>query len=309
VAAAGSPRCFMHVPKCAGSSIYASLVKALPPGSVSMKMMDATMLDPGIATLDSLPPRYREIVAGTPEEIAKLAEAAVVSGHFRLSTLTRVTSPESIGTVLREPRARLLSQYVFWRTQVHNDAPQFQPREQALRPLGEFLSEPSLAHATDNLVCRILLEPDRRIPTRAFIAPNDVEAVALSAAAKLDALGFVGVLELGDMVWRGLSRLFGVVLTPNERNVTGRRGLPAETAPLARPFTARTIELLQARTGADAVVYQHALAAAQCTAEDCAWLPVAAFANQLVQLGDSAGHSAMWLTSLENELQSGNHGA
>jgi hypothetical protein len=238
------------------------------------------------------------MVVGTPEDVLDLGKAAVVLGHFRLSTLTQVAPCEFIATILREPRARLLSQYLFWRTQAHDGSVRFPPRDHARRPLGEFLSEPSVAQATDNLLCRMLLEPDPRIPSSGFIPPGDLEALASDAAAKLDALGFVGVLELGDMVWQGLSRLFEVTVTPDEQNVTGRSGPAPDTAPVARPFNARTIQVLDARTRGDALIYRHALATAGRSSEDCASLPAAAFANQLVQLGDSSGHSAMWLEKL-----------
>ena len=296
-----TPRCFMHVPKCGGSSVYASLAKALPPGSLSTKMMDAAILGPDFPDLESLSPRAREILVGTPEEVAELANDSVIAGHFRLSTLTQVARSESIGTILREPRARLLSQYVSWRIELRDNAPRFLPREYALGPLDEFLSDASLAYASDNLVCRMLLEPDPRIASQDFIASSDVETVALDAASKLDAFGFVGVLELGDRVWPGLSCLFGVALAPEQRNVTARRPRRSGAAPLARPFTARTSGLLDARTGADALVYQHVLTTAGCGAEDRLWLRDAAFANQLVALGDTAGHSAMWLAKLEQE--------
>lgn len=283
----------MHIPKCAGSSVYALLAESLPQGSLSRANIDAAMLGPGFIDLDSLPPRAREQVVSTPEEVADLAKYSVVFGHFRLSTVAQVTRYAAMATVLREPRARLVSQYVYWRSSPNHGSRQFQPRDHALRPLDDFLSEPSLAAAHDNLVCRMLLEPDPRIPSRDFIARSMIEAVAADAAVKLDALGFVGVLELGDVVWRGLSGFFGVALAPDRRNVTSRRPMPSDAEPLGRPLTARTIGLIHSRTAADALLYQRALAGAGCSAEECAWLPDAAFANRLLQLGISAGHSAM----------------
>jgi hypothetical protein len=243
------------------------------------------------------------MVVGRPEEVAALARYSAVSGHLRLSTLLQLTPSESIGTILREPRARLLSQYVYWRTQPGEGAPQFQPREYALRPLDVFLSEPALAHANDNLACRMLLDPDPRVPTRDFIAASDVEAIVSDAAARVDDLGFVGLLELGDAAWEGLSRLFGVALAPDRRNVTARRRLRPDAEPLAHPMTARTIGLLEARSRADALVYEHVLAAAGHSAEARAWLRDAAFANQLVQCGDIAGHSAVRVADLEEALE------
>jgi hypothetical protein len=292
----------MHVPKCAGSSVYSALRRSLPPGSLSQKKMDAAMLGPGFS-VESLSSRARESVVSTREDVAALANYSVICGHLRMSTLEQLTGAGSIGTVLREPRSRLLSQYLSWRTELHEGSPRFQPRDFALRPLDEFLSERSLAHANDNLVCRMVLEPDPRIPSSDFIAGPERAAIASDATAKLASLGFVGVLELGDMVWQGLSDLFGVALAPDQRNVTGGQGMRPETGPLSGPFTAHTIEVLAARTGLDALVYQHALCLAGCSAEDGARLAEAAFANQLVQLGDSAGHSAMWVAKLEEELR------
>lgn len=285
------PRCFMHVPKSAGASIRVSLEHALPPEAVGPKRQDATLLC-GFTDLDRLEPGIRALLAVDPDEISALANHPVVSGHFSLPTLLRVAAPSSVATALREPRSRLLSHFAYWRlsTGLRSTWRGYPPLEHALRSLDEFLAEPQIAQATDNLLCRMLLFGDPRIPELDFI--TDPEAIALQAIAALKTLGFVGIVELPEAMWRGLSTFFDTHLSPMVINTTAAESVGSSAPALELDVTADTLDLISARTAADTIVYQHVQREAGLSSSLAERLGAAAFANELMRLGNIAGTAA-----------------
>ena len=305
-----SPKCFLHIPKSAGSSIHSALEAALSPGSLAPQRVDLSIFC-DFEDFELMRPEARSQIAVNPPEVQSLARYRAVSGHFSLATLLQIADASSICTVLREPRARLLSLYMYWRTPGNTEfwAP-YSTTEYAQRPLWEFLSEPVLAPAIDNQVCRLLLYGDPRLPGSGFAAQSDVESIAADAIERLDALGFVGVLELGSNVWQGLARLFDVKLEPTKLNVTEELGRPPATGPGEEPLTAEALDLIGQRCAADLLVYDHALTCAGLDARERRRLRDGAFAQQLVKLGDLVGNSAaqaaeqaMVLEELRGQLQ------
>ncbi len=284
------PRCFLHVPKSGGTSIHAALEHALPPGTISPKRGCVWPLGSAV-DVDAIDPDVHKLMAFNKAEVVALSDHAVISGHFPLPVLLWLTSASGVATVLREPRARVVSHYAWWRLLSPEDRETWRdPRlDHALRPLDEFLAEPQVAQAIDNVVCRMLLAGDPRIPEPDFIAPEDVDDLAVRSIAALERLGFVGILELGDSSWAGLSRFFEVPLTPIRLHSTTADGLAAEAPDARLEITERTLDLLDARTAVDAIVYRHALAAEGCPVGRAERLIAAAFANELVRLGNVAG--------------------
>ena len=295
------PRCFLHVPNSGGSSVRAALVAALPTVSVSVKRMDTSTFCEAFTAFNQLEHERRECVLVEERELDALSRAAVVSGHFSLPTLLRFAPPESIATVLREPRTRVLSVYACWRLspEVDDMWHPYRAAAHASRPLDEFLSEPLLAPSLDNGVCRMLLHGDPRVPALDFISPKHIEDVAADAVEWLDRLGFVGVLELGHRTWDSLSRFFHVTLEPTRMNES--EAASSELIPVEEPISDRTLDLLQARSAADALVYQHVLAA-QSTQADAKRISDATFAAQLVRFGDVVGRSAATAVLLSHRL-------
>ena len=168
---------------------------------------DATLLC-GFRDFGRRRPEVRALLAVDDPEILGLADYAIVSGRFSLPTLLQIATASSIATVLREPRARLLSHFAYWRLSSGLRATWrgYPPLDYAQRSLDEFLAEPVIAQATDNHLCRMVLSGDARIPDAGFIA--DPEAIAQDAIESLQTLGFVGVVELPEAMWLGLSDFF-----------------------------------------------------------------------------------------------------
>jgi hypothetical protein len=287
-----SPRCFLHIPKSAGSSVHSALEAALPPGSLAPQRIDlSTFCD--FEDFDLLRPEARRRITTNAREVHALGQYPAVSGHFCLPTLLQVAKASSISTVLREPRARLLSLYMYWRMPgIYDFMAPYSAHEHAQRPLWEFLSEPLLAPIIDNQICRMLLYGDSRLPKSDFAEPSSMEAIAADASEQLDTLGFVGVVELGDSLWQGLTRLFGVELEPNKLNATEEIGSPTPTAADDVLLTTKVLDLIEQHNVADLLVYEHALARAGLDARERQRVRDSAFAHQLVKLGDLVGHSA-----------------
>lgn len=291
--ASAPPRCFMHVPKSGGTSVHVALEQALPSGTISPKRQDATGFCCGFSEYDLLDPRVRATMAIRDDEIAALSDYPVISGHFSLSTLLRLTSASAVATILREPRARILSEYAWLR--VHPDRklwaayPLF---DHALRPLDEYLTEPLVAAATDNLMCRMLLGDDPRIPELGFIAESNIDTVARDAMGKLETLGYVGVLELGDVMWEGLSGFFAAPLAPTWLNKTESHSEVGDMPTVQATVTLETLDALNRRTAADSIVYRHVVLTNGYSGGHVDRVQATAFAAELVRIGNLFGKSA-----------------
>ncbi len=279
----------MHVPKCAGSSVIHALVAAFPPGSRAPQFFDDATFGIG-ADYAALAPELRAAVAVGEAELAALAAHRLVCGHFTLPSLLRVAAPDRIATVLREPRARLLSLYAYWAVGDFSHLAPYAPQAHAERPLGEFLAEPAVASATDNQLCRLVLHGDPRIPGDGFIAAAAADALAADAIAQLERIGFVAIHETPDALWRGLSRSFGVKLEPARVNVTDELpGVPRCPAP-QRSIDMTALELLDCRAAVDQQIYRHFAIRDPAIARSPARFEDAALARQLVTFGSLLTH-------------------
>jgi hypothetical protein len=289
----GPPTCLLHVPKAAGTSMRIAIQRALPHGALAPWHSEPAVYA-DFSRFDEMKDPFRSTIALNEEHFAALGAHAAVFGHFTLSTLLRLSEPSSIGTVLREPRSRLLSHYAYWRTEpglAERVAPYHMP-EHAQRRLDEFLAEPRIARQTDNIVCRLLLFGDERLPDTDFIALGDVAALADAAIARLDSLAFVGIMERHDEAWRGVGELFGVQLEPLRLNVTVTDAVTPANLPAPAWHGERVIELLGRRCAVDELVYRTILAR-RCGGEEAARRAAGgAFARQLVRFGDTTGESA-----------------
>ncbi|HEY3959489.1 MAG TPA: hypothetical protein VGL68_03165 [Solirubrobacteraceae bacterium] len=270
-------------------SIHAALEAALPAGALAPRRMDTSVFC-DFNNFELLSTSVRNLIAANDEEVRSLRQYAVVSGHFSLPTLLQLCPAWAIGTILREPRARTLSLYLYWRTpHIFDPMQPYLAHEHALMPFDRFMTEPRVAPAIDNQVSRLLLRGDPRIPRDDFIAETDIDAIASDAVARLDTLGFVGVLELGDGAWQGLARLFDIKLESKKLNVTGELTNPVPVSLGERLLTADSLALVEQRNASDRIVYDHALALAGIRSGERLQLAESTFANQLVRFKDLLG--------------------
>jgi hypothetical protein len=240
---------YLHFPKAAGTSVRAAL-GAYYPAEATVPWSFDRVLFGGFDRLDEV---REPVFLGGPHE---LQGYDYMEGHWSLPTILAAFDPADVVCVVREPRARLLSHYTFWRSWpqwMHDLWAPYDAAAFAQRRLSEFLSDPRAAHQADNLCTRLLLGEHPLAPPDGFL--RDPEAAAAAACARVDALGYADVLERGADMYAGLEAWFGSPLSRERLNETDLTdGEPVDIA----DFTDRaTLELLQARTAADRVLWQH----------------------------------------------------
>lgn len=292
------PLCFLHVPKCAGTSLNEALLAAYPPGSVCPRRNDgSTICD--FSDFDLLDEYPRSLLAIGDSELAELADYQVVSGHFALPTLERFAPATNIATILREPRARMLSGYMFLRLSPAAEfwGPYGERVLTAMASSPEAARDPRFARTADNQVCRLILRGDPRMPDDGFVRPEDASRLAEAALDRLDRFGFVGILELDD-IWTRMSEFFGVALELRWANVSGEGGVPVGALPFPRFDMKALLELLDERSRADRIVYDALLERRGLSAARRRRIADAAFATELVRFGDVAGSAATELDRL-----------
>lgn len=191
-----SPRlAFMHVPKAAGTSIIRQIDAELRPRRM-IHFADRTQYG-GFDQFATLEKWVRHGTALTPEEIP--GDADVLVGHLGLSTILARYPEARLATVLREPRCRQISHWLYWRG--------YGPETRALygawgenialsqHDLADYLERPEIACITDNCVTRMLLWPHPLIPDAGFIAPQHDATLLAEARAALARFTHVDIAE------------------------------------------------------------------------------------------------------------------
>ena len=149
----------LHVPKCAGASLRATLA-AIPGCYTGPKYFDEAHFGSERLVEGVGPANSPQIVK--PEELSQIvATHRLVIGHYSLNSLLQAGCAK-VSFQLREPRARLLSVYRFW--QDNTDAQKAdwglwgsELMAKSDLPLFEFLVDPALLPALDNQIARQVL--------------------------------------------------------------------------------------------------------------------------------------------------------
>ena len=251
----GHPLVFSHIPKTAGTSLTAALHDALKP-EIYVQGMDRSLAGE-YDEFDAFNATARDMMYLSPEELP--ADATLVAGHIGPhTTMTRYPGADHI-TFLRNPRSRLLSQWMHSRSLTEFDIRHWGPGAEAFRvgwlPLGEYLRHPLVTTNTDNTIARFLAWPNPVLRGSEFIAAADDDAVADAALARLDAMAHVDLVENPGFVAR-LGEWLGQPLSEtrlNERAYVPKRMRPDFEAELDQ----ETLELLAERTRIDERLWRH----------------------------------------------------
>ena len=187
----GPPVTFLHLEKTAGMSIVAALAAQFHPLQIDADLRRA--FPPHV--LCPLPPFL----------LARVRRCALVWGHYDLPSIRRLGPGRFTFTLLRDPEARIVSLYRYWRGQAALDlgwngmnAPVLAAQRLSL---AEFLAtdDPVIRDYIDNFYVRRL--------TGQYASLNAVDPLAADpqywldqALAALDTLDFVGLTE--DSGWR-----------------------------------------------------------------------------------------------------------
>jgi hypothetical protein len=296
------PRCFMHVPKCAGISVLLSLEDAFPDAALAPYQYDVSTFC-GFSEFDRLDEPLRSQVAVDDSKIAELGDYEVVAGHFSLPSLLSVAPASNIATVLREPRARLVSAFMFLRLSGVIEFLGPYGKEVLAGParsLETVLADPFIAQSFDNQICRMVLRGDSRVRDCEFVAPGDVEGLAEATIEQLDRLGAVEILEFDD-IWSDLSEFFGVSLEHRYENASGAGETPEGALPITPYDMSTVLELIDQRSSADRLVYGALLERRLGDGDRARRMADAAFASELVRFGDLTGAAATKLAQLDRQ--------
>ncbi len=191
----GNPLVFSHVPKTAGTSVRTSLEQALAPKKV-VRGVDLSLVS-HYDDVDALESARRSDVYRTPEDLP--ADADLVAGHIAPATTeARYPGADHI-TILRDPRLRIISQWLHSRALsdfdlrgLGNVAEGFRVGRQ---PLADYLDHELLAANLDNGITRFLAWPHPALHRTTFLSPSDDEAVLEAALARLERFGYAGLIE------------------------------------------------------------------------------------------------------------------
>jgi hypothetical protein len=256
----GRPLVFTHIPRTAGTSLRNAVQSSLEPEVVFDGYGQVAF--GSFSDVDSLHAKIRRQIAFSPAELP--VDAQFVSGHISPST-TRARFPDAGHfTVLREPRVRLISHWLFARA--HSDFQLrrwrgFAPRIRAARSsLLDYIANPLVAAHVDNGMARLLLWPHEDIPSEGFIDPVHDDELFEEAVAILDSFAYVGILENPDFSAE-LGEWLGHPLSLPRLNEVSAFRQP-DTPDLTAEVSGGGADLLRWRTRIDARLWSHI--AARC---------------------------------------------
>lgn len=186
---------FVHLPKCAGTATTNALRRALKPGSEYIGLSISTFGH--FTAFDTCEKAYRDTIVRSASELPPNAD--FVYGHLQFQFTKQAYPGHKFLLLMREPRSRLLSQWLYWRSN----------SDEALAPWGEwgewvksarqdyadFLSDPRAFCQTDNVAARLLLQPHPLIPEGKLIEESAFGNLERLLKEALDSIDFVDFVE------------------------------------------------------------------------------------------------------------------
>jgi hypothetical protein len=245
----GAPVVFMHVPKTSGTAVTNSFVEALTP-RLAVYGLDRSLFG-GFRAFDTVQADLRGTIFLDPAKVPP--EANFVSGHMSFTTLAQAYKKAQYVTVLREPISRLISHWLYWRTQ--SDETMLPWGEWAQRvyvarqPLAAFLSYDEIACQTDNVTVRMLLWPHPLIPNRGFIDKTADKILIEQALMRLRRFAFADVIE-NPAFRANLESWLGRSMTNHRVNETPAIPSALKSA-LHNELTTNALDLVEARSRLD----------------------------------------------------------
>ncbi|WP_235737230.1 hypothetical protein [Nocardioides alcanivorans] len=245
----GRPLVFSHIPKTAGTSLRAALTEALGPQQV-VDALDLSLVG-GYDNVDGTGEQVQAMFHLTPDTLP--ADADLVLGHLAPGT-TLARYPEGrFLTLLRDPRLRLLSQWIHSRSLSDFDLRHYRREGTAFRiarlPLLDYLDHANVAPNVDNTITRFLTWPHPLLRQDAFIDPEHDAELLAAARATIDRFDHIGLVEDPTAMTR-LAQWLGVelpVVRENERTSVPKR----RRTDLERELDAATLARLDHRTRLD----------------------------------------------------------
>jgi hypothetical protein len=263
----GRPLALLHIPKCAGTSIMDSITLSAGPGP-HINGFDRCLFG-DYQDFDSIPRMMRSVIYLNKAELPP--NASTVMGHFAFNTLRHRYPEAGLAIFVREPIARLLSHWTYWRSltwfSLRHWGSAWSARLKLARlPLEKFLSHPDIACQTDNIATRMLVWPHPLIPDNGFIDPANDETLLAIALENLGQFGFTGITERGASVYREFSDWLGFRLDLPTLN-PARKMRRSRRTRLNAELTPGALRLLAERSRLDAKLWK-ALAVQKMSEDD-----------------------------------------
>jgi len=269
---------FLHIPKSAGTSIRRAMLDHVPVADTC-----PWSLDPILYGSHPLPVNASARLID--DSVEGLDQYAYMAGHLSLPTMERGFDAADIACILREPRSRLMSQYTFWRTYPPDELEYWLPYDVpylSRLSLGDFLSQSAVMHFADNLTTRLIVGRHDLVPLDEPIADEHVDEVAAVGCAQIDRLGFVDLLERGDIVTDRFEQWLGASVTRDTVNVTDPdAGVPVDVDDLA---STPTLELLDRHNRVDLRLWLHVATSLGMEDVDARRLADATFAGSVAKV-------------------------
>jgi hypothetical protein len=251
----GDNLAFLHFEKTAGLSFASVLTDLFHPVQIDDDPERATA--PHI--LSAFPACARERIAVTK----------LVWGHYDLPALRRLDPARPVLTILREPKARILSLYYFWRSVdpalVAGGSVNFNVAAAHELGLLGFLQsqDPLIQNYIDNVYVR-RLTGDYAISAAEDRLVQDPDGCTRDALAELRTLAFVGLVEHMDESLAALSKRLSAYMPAHLPNRNARINNQAGAAPGYVPvakeeLTQAVMQELSRLTRLDEMIYQEAL--------------------------------------------------
>lgn len=185
---------FLHFPKTAGTTLHDFLVEKFPNEHV-------------------FPKRFPNSVHGY--ELTALEAFKYYSAHFHMNDVSAIPSPKRIITFLREPKARILSLYYFWRS--HSDEAIEKhnlegPRRAKANGLLGFLKceDAGIPNSIDNIYVRSLTGAPKYLDGKPYMGAPQPELAVRRSMDALRSMFFVGFQETFTQDSRRLVDMLGL---------------------------------------------------------------------------------------------------
>jgi hypothetical protein len=240
---------FMHIPKTAGQSITDSLSRSLH-ARCNAPVFDRSLFG-AFTGFDTIAPQIKEQIHLRGR--CPINGGNFIVGHLAFSTLRAFCPAANFMTVLREPRSRVLSHWIYWRTLSDEHLALWGAWAAHTRrshlPLAAFLGCPDIACQTDNLIVRMLLWPHLLIPVDDFIPEDNDQALVAAASSALTRFAFVDTIE-NSHFHVNLQAWLGSRLEHTEINKTPPVP-PDLQSPIEKELGCDALNLLERRTRLD----------------------------------------------------------
>jgi hypothetical protein len=243
----------LHIPKSAGTSVSLGLENSKFTKS-AWGLFDEVLFGE-FTDFDSLDDTTRKRLIHLPG--ARIdPEWQAVSGHLSLPTINKIFPHHRVFTVLREPRTRLLSLYLFWRAVDNIERRKWGTRasqlDLAAGPFASFLTAKKVSPQTDNVIVRMLLGKHPLIPLNNFIEPASDTRLLRETRAAIRKIGLVGLTEdvrLNDKI----GRFIGFSYELPRLNVT--QSPVGQTVDITKELSVDAMEALLARCRLDRQIW------------------------------------------------------